>query len=108
MCRTRFRESGLGIAPWVIAGALLLGTGTLAVAQDATPAPIEVASETTVTPAEGPVTMANAVGSGPAPSTVPAAGVGLAAGGTGPLSLGALVGAGVAVVFALRERLKNW
>ena len=32
---------------------------------------------------------------------------GLAAGGTGPLSLGALVGAGVAAIFAIRERLKN-
>jgi hypothetical protein len=38
---------------------------------------------------------------------MPAAGVGVAGGGTGPLSLGALVGAGVAAVFALRERFKN-
>jgi hypothetical protein len=40
---------------------------------------------------------------------MPSAGVGagLAAGGTGALSLGALVGAGVAAIFALRERLKN-
>jgi hypothetical protein len=40
---------------------------------------------------------------------VPSAGVGsgLAGGGTGALSLGALVGAGVAAVVALRERLQN-
>jgi hypothetical protein len=38
---------------------------------------------------------------------MPSAGVGLAGGGTGPLSLGALVGAGVAAIFAVRERFKN-
>jgi len=40
---------------------------------------------------------------------MPSAGVGsgIAAGCTGSLSLGALVGAGIAAVFAFRERLKN-
>jgi hypothetical protein len=49
------------------------------------------------------------VGSESAPAAMPSTGVGtgFAAGGTGPLSLGALVGAGVAAIFALRERLKN-
>ena len=91
---------------WILAGVVFLGTGTLTAAQDAAPAAIEVASATTVTPGELPATTTSEAG-GEAPSTMPSAGVGLASGGTGPLSLGALVGAGVAALFALRERLKS-
>jgi hypothetical protein len=98
--------SGLVAAPWVVAGALLLGMGEPASAQDATPAPVEVGQGTTDASTEP---QAEAVGSESAPSAMPSAGVGsgLATGGSGPLSLGALVGAGVAAIFALRERLKN-
>jgi hypothetical protein len=98
--------SALRFAPWILAGVVFLGAGTPAAAQDATPAAIKAASATTVTPAELPATTTAGAG-GEAPSTVPSAGVGLASGGTGPLSLGALVGAGVAALFALRERLKS-
>jgi hypothetical protein len=75
-------------------------------AQDATPAPVGVGTVTTDASGEF---QEDAVGGESGPSAMPSAGVGsgLAAGGTGPLSLGALVGAGVAAVFALRERLKN-
>ena len=73
-------------------------------AQDATPAPIEV---TTEAPTASLNPQTEAVGGGNTPSTMPSAGVGLATGGTGPLSLGALVGAGVAAIFALWERFKN-
>ena len=97
--------SALRCAPWILAGVLFLGAGTPAAAQDATPAAIEAASGTTVALTELPTTAV--VGGTDTPSTVPSAGVGLASGGTGPLSLGALVGAGVAAVFALRERLKS-
>ena len=98
--------SGLAVAPWIVAGALLLGMGAPTSAQDATPAPVDITTETPTASADS---QAEAVGGGNAPSAMPSAGIGpgLAAGGTGPLSLGALVGAGVAAVFALRERLKN-
>jgi hypothetical protein len=94
------------LAPWVMAGSLLLGHGETVAAQEATPAAVEVRTEIV---AASPEPQAEAVGGGSAPSTMPSAGVGsgLASGGTGPLSLGALVGAGVAAIFALRERLKN-
>ena len=94
------------LAPWVLAGSLLLSGAAPVSAQDASPVPLAVATATTDTSMES---QANAVGGESGPSAVPSAGVGsgLAAGGTGPLSLGALVGAGVAAVFALRERLKN-
>jgi hypothetical protein len=97
--------SGLVVAPWIVAGALL-GMGAPTSAQDANPAPVEITTETPTASADP---QAEAVGGGSAPSAMPSAGVGpgLAAGGTGPLSLGALVGAVVAAVFALRERLKN-
>ena len=99
--------SALSFAPWLLAGVVFLGAGTPAAAQDAIPAGIEVASASTVTPAELPAETAATAGHDDAPSTVPSAGVGLASGGTGPLSLGALVGAGVAALFALRERHKS-
>jgi hypothetical protein len=106
MRRSHVATATLSLAPWVLAGSLFLVEGAPVSAQDATPAPIEV---TTETPMASPAPSAQAVGGENAPSAVPATGVGpgLAAGSTGPLSLGALVGAGVAAIFALRERLKN-
>ena len=106
MRRSHVAAVALSLAPWVLVGSLLLGEGAPVSAQDATPAPVEVSTETTEVSAEP---RAEAVGGESAPSAMPSAGVGsgLAAGGTGPLSLGALVGAGVAAIFALRERLKN-
>lgn len=104
MRRSHVTAATLSLAPWLLAGSLFLEEGTPISAQDATPAPVEV---TTETPPESPNPQTEAIGAGTAPSTMPAAGVGVAGGGTGPLSLGALVGAGVAAVFALRERFKN-
>jgi hypothetical protein len=99
MRRSDVAAATLSLAPWVLAGSLLLGEGASVSAQDATPAPVEITTETADSSAE---TGAEAVGGESAPSAMPAA-----AGGTGPLSLGALVGAGLAAIFALRERLKN-
>jgi hypothetical protein len=99
--------SALRFVPWILAGAVFFGAEAPATAQDATPAAIEVASATTVTPAEPSATTAAGSAGEAGPSTMPSAGVGLASGGTWPLSLGALVGAGVAALFALRERLKS-
>ena len=106
MRQSHVAAATLSLAPWVLAGSLLLGEGAPVSAQDATPAPLAVSTETTEASAESQV---EAVGGESAPSAMPSAGVGagFAAGGTGPLSLGALVGAGVAAIFALRERLKN-
>ena len=106
MRRSHVAAATLSLAPWVLAGSLFLGEGAPVSAQDATPAPVEVSMETTEASAES---RTEVVGGESAPSAMPSAGVGsgLAAGGTGPLSLGALVGAGVAAVFALRERFKN-
>jgi hypothetical protein len=98
--------AALRFALWILVGVVFLGVGTPAAAQDAASAAIEVGSATTVTLGELPVTTTAGAGAD-APSTVPSAGVGLASGGTGPLSLGALVGAGVAALFALRERHKS-
>ena len=97
----------LRFAPWAVAGVLLLGAGASATAQDAPTAPIATDSETTVTPVEMPAAASSGAGDSAAPSAMPSAGVGLASGGTAPYSLGALVGAGVAAIFALRERLKG-
>ena len=106
MRRSHLAAATLSFAPWVLIGSLLLSWGAPVSAQDATPAPVEISMETTEASAE-PRT--EAVGAESGPSAIPTAGVGsgLAAGGTGPFSLGALVGAGVAAAFALRERLKN-
>jgi hypothetical protein len=106
MRRSHVAAAMFGLAPWVLAGSLALGAGTPVSAQDATPAPIEITTERTTASADP---QAGTVGGGNAPSAMPSAGVGPgpATGGTGPLSLGALVGAGVAAIFALRERLKN-
>jgi hypothetical protein len=96
----------LSFASWVLAGSLFLGEGAPVSAQDATPAPVEISSDSSEVSAEP---SAEVVVAGGAASTMPAAGVGpgFASGGTGPLSLGAMVGAGVAAIFALRERFKN-
>jgi hypothetical protein len=106
MRRSHVAAATLSLAPWVLAGSLFLGEGAPVSAQDATPDPVEVTTQTSTASADP---QAEAIAGGNAPSAIPSAGVGpdLAAGGTGPLSLGALVGAGVAAVFALRERLKN-
>lgn len=106
MRRSHVAAATVSLAPWVLAGSLLLGGDGPVSAQDATPVPVEVSTETAEASAER---QTEAVGGESAPSAMPSAGVGsgLAAGGTGPLSLGALVGAGVAAIFALRERLKN-
>ncbi|MCD6059587.1 MAG: hypothetical protein K0Q89_3117 [Thermomicrobiales bacterium] len=98
MRRSHMAAVTLSLAPWFLAGSMLLGEAAPVSAQDASPVPVAISTATTDASAESPGLAA-----------VPSAGVGsgLAGGGTGPLSLGALVGAGVATVFALRERLKN-
>ena len=104
MRRPHVAAAALSLAPWVVAGSLFLGEAAPVPAQDATPAPFEVSAETTEASAEP---RAGAVGGEIGPSAMPSAGIGSggAVGGAGSLSLGALVGAGVAAVFALRERL---
>jgi hypothetical protein len=106
MRRSHVAAATLGLASWVLAGLLFLGEAAAVSAQDATPAPLEVTTETPTASAEPE---ADAGGGERALSAMPSAGVGpgLASGGTGPLSLGALVGASVAAIFALRERFKN-
>ena len=106
MRRSHVAAATLSLAPWVLAGSLLLGEGTPVSAQDATPAAVEVVTETAEA---SPEPQAEGVGGDSGPSAMPSAGVGsgLTTGGSGPLSLGALVGAGVAAIFALRERLRN-
>ena len=106
MRRSHVAAATLSLVPWVLAGSLLLGEDASVVAQDASPAPVaasRAAADASAEPQE------EAGGGESALPAMPSAGVGsgLAAGGTGPLSLGALVGAGVAAVFALRERPKN-
>jgi hypothetical protein len=92
-----------GVAPWVVAGALLLAASAPVTAQDATPAPVEQAAE------DGGDDTSSNVGGGNAPSAVPAtgAGPGLAGGGFGALAIGATAGAAVAAAAALRERLSK-
>jgi hypothetical protein len=106
MHRSHLAAVALSLAPWVLAGSLLLGEAAPVSAQDASPAPVVISTATTDMPTES---QADAVSGESGPSAMPSAGVGsgLATGGTGPLSLGALVGAGVAAVFAFRERLRR-
>jgi len=96
----------LGLVPWVMAASMLLSAPAPASAQNAIPAHFTVSTATTDAAVESQV---DAIGSESGPVAMPSAGVDfeLEAGGPAPLSLGALVGAGVAAVFALRERLKN-
>ncbi len=109
MPRLHSTVPALRFAIWIVAGALLLGAGATVTAQEGSPVAIEVNEEIADTPAALPGESTDEVGGGSRPSTVPSTGVGpgLAAGGMGPVSLGALVGAGVAAVFALRERFKS-
>jgi hypothetical protein len=106
MRRSHLAAATLSLMPWMVAGSMLLGEPAPVSAQDARPAPFGLSAATTDASAES---QEDAVGSESGSSTVPSAevGSGYAAGGTGPLSLGALVGAGVAAVFALRERFEN-
>jgi hypothetical protein len=105
MSRVDRCRGSLAIAPWVLAGALLLGGTAAVAAQDAaTPAPMTVAEEAS---AQGVATAAEtpaAAGSAAAPSQVPRTGVGADATGGGPMALGALAGAVIAAAAALRER----
>jgi hypothetical protein len=106
MRRSHVAAATLGLAPWILVGSLLLGEGASVAAQDASPAPVAASRATADASAESQEDVGGGESALPA---MPSAGVGsgIAAGGTGPLSLGALVGAGVAAVFALRERPKN-
>jgi hypothetical protein len=106
MRRSHVAAATLSLAPWVLAASLCLGAGAPVSAQDATLPPFEVTTGTLTVSVKPP---RQAAGGGNGPSAMPAAGVAAAleADGTGPLSLGALVGAGVAAVYALRERFKN-
>ncbi len=92
-----------GVAPWVVAGALLLAASAPVTAQDATPAPVEQAAE------EGSDESGRGGGRDNQPSAVPAtgAGPGLAGGGFGALAIGATAGAAVAAAAALRDRLSK-
>lgn len=94
------------LVPVFLAVSLVLGEDASVSAQGATPPPVDVTTERTMA---APEPRAGAIAGGSAASAMPSAGVGpgLAASGSGPVSLGALVGAGVATVFALRERFKN-
>ena len=106
MRRPHVAAAMLSVAAWAVAGSLFLGEAAPVSSQDATPAPVEISAETTESSADS---RTEAVAGQRVASAMPSAGVGsgLATGGSGPLSLGALVGAGVAVVFALRERIKS-
>jgi len=108
MRRSYVAAATLSLAPWVLAGSLLLGEGASVAAQDTSPAPVGVSRATGAGLASAD-SQEDAGGGEIAPPAMPSAGVGsgIAAGGTGSLSLGALVGAGIAAVFAFRERLKN-
>lgn len=101
MRRISRTPSDLGLAPWIVAGVLLLATDAPDTSQDVAAAPIAIGTEASDTPtalstATAPLLMAPAAGVGP----------GLASEGTGPLGIGALVGALVAGGAALRERFK--
>ena len=106
MPRSLVSAAILSLVPLFLAVSLVLGEDASVSAQEATPPPVDVTTERATA---SPEPRAGAIGGGSAASAMPSAGVGpgLAAGGSGPLSLGALVGAGVATVFALRERFKN-
>ncbi|MGH2615586.1 MAG: hypothetical protein ACRDJC_10135 [Thermomicrobiales bacterium] len=106
MNRTRYVDVRIRAAPWIVAGALLVGGTASATAQDATPAPIEAGATAEEAPAALPAGSSDDVGAGTQPTSVPSTGVGpgLSAGGTGPLGVGALVGAAIAAGAALRER----
>jgi hypothetical protein len=95
----------LAIAPWIVAGALLLGgTGAVA-AQDALPMSALITASSPAQPAGHMVDAAAGGGEAMELSQVASAEVGSdAMTGGGSYALGALVGAVVAAVAALRER----
>ena len=86
MHRSPTAVATLSLALWILVGSLLLDEPASVSAQDASAAPVAISVATT---------------------DASAASLASAAGGTPPLSLGALVGAGVAAVFALKERREN-
>jgi hypothetical protein len=96
----------LSLVPLVLAISLVLGEDASVSAQGATPPLVDVTMERSTA---SPEPRAGAMSGRSAAPAMPSAGVGpgLATGGSGPFSLGALVGAGVATVYALRERFKN-
>jgi hypothetical protein len=106
MPRSHVSSAMLSLFLLFLAVSLVVGEDASVSAQEATPPPMEVTMETTPVTAEP---RADDIGGESAPSAMPSAGIGpgFAGGGTRPLSLGALVGAGVAIVFALRERFKD-
>ena len=103
MTRVDHLRRSLALAPWFVAGALLLGGEGPVAAQDAaTPAPMTTDTEATEQTA-APAAETPAVGSGDAPSQVPRTGVGPGATSAGgPMSWGAIAGAVFAAAAALR------
>ena len=94
------------LAPWAVAGILLVGAALPVAAQEATPAALTTGDETPA--AELPAQAADAVGAGTEATAMPSTGVGPGlTGGPSSLALGAAVGAAVAAAAALRERLKQ-
>lgn len=92
-------------APWIIAGGLLLGASPAAAQEDtATPATGDANSGTAVS--IGDSAADQPAGSGGTTTTaLPRTGAGMAAGLEASwLSLGAIAGAAVAAVYAMRER----
>ena len=106
MRQPRKTAARLRLAPWAVAGAVILGTIASISAQDATPAPVAVEPRGHEFARELPATASGTEGQS-APSAMPATGVGLATGGTVPMALDGMVGASVAAVVALRERFKE-
>src|SRR5215208_4772449 len=90
MRRSYVAAATLSLAPWVLAGSLLLGEGASVAAQDTSPAPVGVSRVTGVGLASAD-SQEDAGGGEIAPPAMPSAGV----------------GSGIAAVFAFRERLKN-
>lgn len=101
--------SGIKFAPWTLAGLMLLGADASVTAQEAPVAPLAFVVESAAMPVELLSATAEGHGGGTTTSTMPSTGAEpvLATTGIGALSLGALVGAGVAAIYALREKFKE-
>ena len=106
MPRSLVSAAILSLVPLFLALSLVWGADASVSALEATQPDVDVTTERAT---GSPEPRAGTIGGGSTASAMPSAGVGtgLAASETAPLSLGALVGAGVATVFALRERFKN-
>jgi hypothetical protein len=108
MRRTQNFGSGTrsGVAPWMVAGTLLLAASAPAAAQEATPAPVEGAAEVTAAQ-EATGDSGGAVGSAQQPVALPRTGTGPAVpdGGLAAVAIGATVSAAVAAVAVMRGRL---